>query len=324
MTGVSRTSTAERGIFFGLPLGVLALSYLAACLEAGSAWPWSALLHESGDKTLLDTLLYYDHAARELPVDAALAAAAAGGLLAQGFAPRPVSPVVQRALLAGWLGALLLIVLGTAQKVGLEGLGENLAQLHTRPGAPLRWGAHFRYHFLSRLGLVLTAWWVPGLLRWWTGEPRRTAGARPYALALGLFFGLSLVYGPSLEPFVHPHFLGHQAREALTHALVTLPLALGVGLWLADRPASSGRRAGRPPTAVLAVAALAAALVAWTGIGAVLTGASEERQTDSVVGLLFVHFFEHGLGYVFAPCLAGWLFTRARGAPTRGDGPRAH
>ncbi|CAN0555681.1 unnamed protein product, partial [Laminaria digitata] len=59
-----------------LPLGLLLLSYGAIAVEAGTAWPWMAFVHESGDKTLLDTLLYYDHAARELPVDIALGVAA--------------------------------------------------------------------------------------------------------------------------------------------------------------------------------------------------------------------------------------------------------
>ena len=304
----------ERGLFFGLPLGILLISYIAACVEAGTAWPWGALLHESGDKTLLQTLLYYDHAARELPVDLVLAVAAAAGLWAHGFGPRPVSPAVRWALFAGWVGSLVVIVLGTIGKVGFEGLGENLAQLHTRPGAPLKWGAHFRYHFLSRLGIVVIAWWVPGVLQWLTGEKLGNKRPKAFGSALGLFAAFTILYVPSLEPFVHPHFLGHQAREALTHALVTFPLCVGIALLLADRDPVSTRPGpkGRPPAAYIGAAALAAVLVAWTGLGAVLTGASEERQTDSVVGILFVHFFEHGLGYVFAPCFAGWLFSFGR------------
>lgn len=300
----------ERALGFGVPFVLLFISYVAICVEAGTAWPWSAFVHESGDKTLLDTVLYYDHAARELPVDIMLAAAAAAGLLANGFRPRSVGTGLKAALLLAWVGSLALIVLGTVDKVGWQGLADNLAQLFTRPGTAPAWGAHFRYHFLSRGGLVLTAWWLPGLLRWFTQEPRGREGHQPYLIVLGLFGGLTLMYGPSLEPFVHPHFLGHQAREAVTHALVTLPLCLGVGLATAARPdlgAQSGPR-GWPARSLMVVAVLSLILVLWTGLGAMLTGASGERQTDSVVAIVAVHFFEHGLGYIFAPAFAGWLF----------------
>jgi len=313
MMGASRTTSWawwEVGLFFGLPLGLLLLSYGAIAAEAGTAWPWMAFVHESGDKTLLDTLLYYDHAARELPVDVALGVAAAAGLLAHGYRPRPVSGGLKWALAAGWLATLLLIAGGTVAKVGWQGLADNLAQLFTRPGTPPSWGAHFRYHFLSRGGLVLTAWWLPGMLRWLSSGPAQRRSPRPYLAALALFAGLTLLYGPSLEPFVHPHFLGHQAREAVTHALVTLPLCLGVALLLAQRGPAAERKwpAGLPPKALLMVAALSAVMVIWTGVGAMLTGASDERQTDSVVAIVFVHFFEHGLGYIFTPLFAGWLF----------------
>ncbi len=300
----------ERGLWFGLPFGLLIISYVAICVEAGTAWPWSAFVHESGDKTLLDTFLYYDHAARELPVDIMLAAAAAAGLLAQGFRPRSVSTGLKAALLFAWVVSLTVIVLGTVDKVGWQGLADNLAQRFTRPGTPPAWGAHFRYHFLSRGGLVLTAWWLPGLLRWFTQEPRDGEGHRAYLAVLGLFAGLTLMYGPSFEPFMHPHFLGHQAREAVTHATVTLPLCLGIGLAVAHRPAPAsdlGPR-GRPARTLIVVAILSLTMVLWTGLGAMLTGASGERQTDSVVAIVAVHFFEHGLGYIFAPAFAGWLF----------------
>jgi len=42
---------------------------------------------------------------------------------------------------------------------------------------------------------------------------------------LVLFTALSIVFGLDLKPFTDPVFLGHQAREAFTHGLVTLPLA---------------------------------------------------------------------------------------------------
>jgi hypothetical protein len=301
---------AERLLFWALPLGLLAVSYAAVAWSEGTAWPWLRYVHESGDKTLLDTLLYYDHAARELWVDLVLAAAIPAALLAQGIAPRPASPGVRAGLGAAWAATLAAIVLGSLHKVGAAGLLDNLTQMYTRPGAPPEWGSHWRYHLLSRFALILTAWWGAGLLAWAHGHtgPRQSG---PFKAVLGVWAVLTLIFLPTLEPFFEPRFLGHQAREAVTHALVTLPLGLGVCLALAQREA--GPRVGWPPKALLFAAAAAAILVAWTGLGTVLTGAQEQGQSESLVQLVFVHFFEHGFTYVLTPALAGWLFVRRAG-----------
>lgn len=298
----------ERLLLFALPLMLLVLSYGAVAWSEGTPWPWLRYVHESGDKTLLDTLLYYDHAARELWVDLLLAAAIPAALAAHGFGPRPVSAGTRNGLLAAWSLTLAAILLGSLHKVGVQGLVDNLTQLYTRPGAPPEWGSHWRYHLLSRLGLILTAWWAAGLYRWWRGDTMPVRKA-PFTRVLVAWGVLTVLFIPTLEPFFEPRFLGHQAREAVTHALVTLPLGLGVCLALARLEPPAGHRGG-PPRAVFLVALAAAVMVAWTAIGTVLTGAKDESQSESLVQLVFVHFFEHGFSYVLTPALAGWLFVR--------------
>jgi len=55
------------------------------------------------------------------------------------------------------------IIAGTLFTVGSASLWDNLLQMHTRPGEPLSFGSHWRYHFLSRLMLMLVSF---GMLVW--------------------------------------------------------------------------------------------------------------------------------------------------------------
>lgn len=44
---------------------VLIVSYVGICVRTGSLWPWSELVHEDGQRTLIGTILY-GHQAREV------------------------------------------------------------------------------------------------------------------------------------------------------------------------------------------------------------------------------------------------------------------
>lgn len=295
-------TTFERAVFFGLPALVLIVAYVAIAVDTGHAWAWLQIAHESGDKTLLDTLLYVDHAARELPLDLVLGIAVAGAMMAHG---RPAARTNPTPMLIAWIAVVLVIVVGSAAKVGIEGLGKNLVQLYTRPGAPADWGAHWRYHFLSRFGLLLMAWWVVGLHRWLFREQAGRTTSRPFTIALVTFGVLSGVFLPTLEPFYEPRFLGHQAREAMTHAIVTVPLALGLCYAQAARGGAQPERPRLGP--ILGVMAASAACVLFVGIGAVLTDASGDAQSKNPVRLVATHFYEHGFTYLVTPFFAAWL-----------------
>lgn len=298
------TNTTERAVFFAFPLLVLLVSYAALCVDTQTLWPWYEIVHESGDKTLLDTLLYYDHAARELPLDLVLGAAVAAAMIANGrnAITRSGTP-----MLVGWVLVTLVIVVGAAQKVGIDGVGKNLVQLYTRPGAEPQWGAHWRYHFLSRLGLIVMAWWVVGGHRWLTKEPAVDRTPRYFTVTVVAFFVLSLVFLPTLEPFYEPRFLGHQAREAVTHAIVTVPLAVGLCLHQTRRamPSVRGTAGG-----IVVAMILSALPVLYVGLGAVLTDAQSDAQSSSPVRLVATHFFEHGFTYLVTPFFAAWLHRR--------------
>jgi hypothetical protein len=115
------------------------------------------------------------------------------------------------------------------------------------------------------------------------------------------------------EPFLDARFLGHQARELGTHALVTLPFALGTCLTLADRLGVDERPRGRVwswPVAIAAAGALA--LGAYLAVAVGLTRAEVRTQTSDVTALVYAHLFEHTLTYVLVALLAGFLYLCAR------------
>ena len=115
---------------------------------------------------------------------------------------------------------------------------------------------------------------------------------------------------PTAEPFRDPAFLGHQLRELFTHALVTLPLALGTCLALAR---TSANPAPSTPHPALWTVVLSGGLAILSGafllVASLMTDAQSHGQATGLAWLLLPHFFEHSMGYVFVPALAGFLYV---------------
>jgi len=296
---------------------VLVVAYVAIAVHTNNPWPWHEIVHESGDRTLTGTILYFEHAARELPLDVLLGIACGGSVLF-AFPARRSSPAVSRRLrlgilAAGTLVAIGLIIAGTLNVGGVQALSDNLLQLHTRPGAPLDWGAHWRYHLLSRAFLLLFTLGLAGMVVLIIDKARgggRT-GLLIFATALGLYVLLTLVFTPNRDPFVNPVYLGHQVREVLTHVLVTIPLAWGACLILAgvrSEPSYHGNAAVRWP-----VVAGFGSLVLGTFllVAGLMSSAASHGQTQSVILLVFPHFFEHSFTYVVVPLIAGLVYESA-------------
>ena len=307
----------ERTIFLGVPAGVLLVAFAGICVMTGSAWPWNEVVHEDGHRTLLGTIFFFEHATRELVPDTLLAIAVAGAVRYY-FPPLGgvhVAPSRIRLALV-WLLTGLVIVGGTVYTDGTQAVLDNLAQLHTREGAPLVWGAHWRYHLIDRFAEMMLAFCVSGIVLRLTayGSRLTSHGARfrLFGIALSLFALFTIVFRPTAEPFQEPAFLGHQLRELFTHALVTVPLALGVCFSLTPdlEPGTSNLEPSRTwPIAVSGGLAITSG--AFLLVASVMTGAQSHGQTAGLAQLLLPHFFEHSLGYVFVPALAGWLYSSA-------------
>ena len=196
-------------------------------------------------------------------------------------------------------------------------LVENLLQFPTRPGEPLVWGGHWRYHLLSHTSLMAVSFGLAGVAmlvtKGTTGGSLK--GLKVLGFALGSFLALTILFVPSRDSFVDAVFVGHQTREAFTHLFVTIPMAWGVCLLLA-RPDWN-----RPVDGPVPVAA------AWlTGIGGVFVGlfllvaslaksAVSQGQSESVAVLVFPHFFEHVFSYLVATLTAALVFVWGRQKP---------
>ncbi len=319
----------ERTVFWLVPAGVLLVAFAGLCVMAGTVWPWNHVVHEDGRRTLLATIFYVEHAMRELLPDGLLALAVAGAvryyfppLVRPGTAGLPASHLRLR---MGLLVAVTLAVIvgGTLWTGGSRTVIDNLSQLHTRAGAPLVWGAHWRYHLIERFAQVMLAFSVSGVVWMLRAKPEitRVSGRFTfYGWALVVFTLVTIVFRPTAEPFRDAAFLGHQLRELFTHSLVTLPLALGTCLTLSRRfPSALHGAAGKPRTldALWPIALTGAAAIlsgAFLLVASVMADAQSHGQATGLAALLFPHFAEHALGYVFVPALAGLLYLAPLGA----------
>ncbi len=313
--------------FLGLGLGVLALAYAVVCARTGSLWPWSEVVHEDGIRTLTATVLYFEHGARELPLDLFLGVAI-GACLLFARAPAPYAAPHGGAARPSILGpavatglTVAVILAGAAHDVGLAGLRDNLLQYHTRPQAPLEWGAHWRYHLLSRLALIFGCLGIAGFLRFFLGGANLALARRGLqvfgATLLGFLAVTILLFRdfPSLLlPFHDPVYFGHQAREAFTHVLATVPLAWGVCLLMTGPATATPELRARTYAWPLSAgaAALGAALGLYVGIGALINDSAAEGQIDDLAMLIFPHFFEHVQGYVVIPATAMLTYRLAQ------------
>jgi hypothetical protein len=318
---------SERALFFYLPAIVLLVAFVAVCVQAGTPWPWSRVVHEDGQHTFLETIFYFEHATRELVLDAVLALAVAGAV--RYFYPPsrtrsdPELARMRGALAIATVAALALILGGTAygnafgRYYAAEARGQtildNLAQYPTRLGAPFVWGAHWRYHLIERFAEIALVFCVAGILWLRDGRPVARAehrGASLYAGALVVFVTATLVFGISSQPFRDPTYLGHQLRELVTHLLVTVPLAMGSCFVLARKfsaPIANARSTLRA-WPIYAAGTVGVVCGAYVLIASVLLKAQTYGQKKGIGELLFPHFFEHSLGYVLVSALAGFLY----------------
>ena len=160
---------------WGLALAVLAVAYLVIAAYTGNPFPWFEVVHESGDRTLLQTVFFFEHTARELPLDLILGAAVGScALFACPPGPEPESGKAscRSSLAIGLLLVIVVIVVGTLRVGGWPMLEENLLQFPTRPGAPREWGGHWRYHLLSHVTLMSVSLGLAAVLVLWDRGPQ--------------------------------------------------------------------------------------------------------------------------------------------------------
>jgi hypothetical protein len=299
-------------LLFVLPILVLCIAYSWIIARTGNFWPFQEIVHEDGKRTLLQTMFYYEHAVRELYIDLILSAGTAGAAYAvHPFSEKKDKRSTKSQYVIWVLGSGCLIQTGllfflTGYVEGMEVLKANLFQMHTRPEAPLMFGAHWRYHFLERPALLLLSFFLISLYAYITRKGARvTSGNLVFVfLSVIVFYFLSLVFGVDWAPFIDPQFVGHQARELLTHATVTVPLACGACLLLIRKKflgtgighyVSEGTQSLRP---LIVSGGISGVIALYLLIYGVAYGAAGHGQVSGYGALLFPHFFEHFLGYI--------------------------
>lgn len=284
-------------LFFYFPLTIIAAAFVAICVHFRSAWPWLVVIHEDGRRTFLDTVLYYEHALGELPLDLLLSAAVAGWVL---WLCGP--PVAKSGAL--WnIGAIAIaldatIFVGASIHVGAHNAILYLLQYHTRDSEPMIFGSHWQYHLLSQVALMSLPVFVTiacsrARFRFVCQNHDRKGESSLLLSAWALFAILTMIFGVSSASFTDARFLGHQARELFTHALVTVPLA--IGCCLAMPRTESNSKPGIWPIAAMVVFIL---LALYLGFGIVLTRSPRLAQSNDWIKVICGHFFEHTISYL--------------------------
>ncbi len=253
------------------PLVILALAYAWMAVDHGALWLWDVKVHESGRYTLRETIFYFDHFLREIPVDVGMSLFILAGFMNsnEGAANKSPNLLLDRGTVARWAWLLLaatglvaaaFAVAGSQQ--GWASAALDLLQFRTRDYLS-EYGSHWRYHWLSTLWFGVVAMLGARLIGWrgWRMEDRgskiedrrsriedrvitpkaildpRSSILYPrcWLWAWGYFAALTAIFGLSGAIFTDVRYTGHQAREIMTHGPITYLLAFGALRLLAAR-----------------------------------------------------------------------------------------
>jgi hypothetical protein len=299
----------------GIPFALLVGAY--AWLAHDHPAPWTAAVHENGRYTLPETIGYFRHFLRELPIVAVYVAASVAAVATYG--PRAMaapSRVLRGAALAA---ALLLIAAAWTRTSEVWGRGvawQELLQSYLRDDTVPAAGIHWSYHLLSTVAYVAAAIVLAAILQRLiarTFDVRRPAiRARSVGAVVAVVGALTLLCGLTIAPFSDGRFLGHQAREAATHLALTLPLSfavlLTVGRWCSGPVAARRGNGGVPGRDVVIAAAVVALTLAYLAIGTLVTGAMHTTSPGlTLSSLLGAHCYEHSLDYALVVLLTAAL-----------------
>jgi hypothetical protein len=303
-------------VLFAVPGAVLVAAYGWLALDHGRLALWSTQVHENGRLSLGQTVFYFGHFMREVPVDVALAL-----FLAAGFAGarRDLGgPCVPRAATRAWTvsaAAALFVGLAFAFAAAQNGADSALADLlqyRTREAVSV-YGSHWHYHWLSTLWLGLAAPLAARVALGRVNHDPLAGMVGPLTwIAWGYFVAMTAVWGLTEEVFTSVRFAGHQAREIATLAVVTTPLTLGV-LWCMTGRQSAALTSLVPTRATWLRVSLMVVIVVWLAVVMASGDVMSEGQSDNgLAAMVAAHVFEHGLDHVLVPlaAAAAWLFGK--------------
>jgi hypothetical protein len=311
-------------VLCGLPVAALAAAYTLLALEHRTPMLLNVVVHEDGRRTLLETILYFEHFLREVPIEIVIAWAAAIAFSASAPPPADARRSRRVAALSGALPLLMAAVAyaAAAARTGAWSAALDLLQYRTRDD-DVAFGSHWHSHLHHVLGMAVTAAGIACIYRWTVGT-RAAVGTTHaavgsstrrwwvWAAAVG---GVSLALRPDRVDWNGTRLLGHAMRELVTHASVTLPLTFAALVAAEGAPSVSAPRAR--PSGVLrrGLVLLCLAAIFPIALLARLSGRdvlAASRQQTSLWDLLASHAFEHSIDYAFAALVAVSLYGALR------------
>jgi hypothetical protein len=305
-------------LLLGLPVVLLAGAYVWLALEHHTWNLWQVIVHESGRYTLGQTVFFFRHFLREVPVDVAMGLFCAAAVAAAEPATQRRPPAGAAAILAVGFIALA-FVLAAGEESSREAL-RDLLQFRTSD-EDAAYGAHWNFHLLSTLWFGAAA---PAAAALWAGRGGLVRFRGPARSLLAAGWGwvglLTIVFGVHAEAFTSPRYIGHQAREILTHALITLPLTIGLLRWATGLRSRSGGAGAPVERLAPSLQVLAGVAIAGIPIFLVLAFRNADLATtaqmhSALAGVVAGHVFEHVLDMVLV-VLVGLAALGAVPAPT--------
>ncbi len=315
-------------ILLGGPAAVLLGSYVLLAVHHGVWNVFPVVVHENGRYTLTETIFYFRHFVRELPVNTLIAMGL--GMLAGLHSPLERASSAQgiRACRHAGLAALLMAAIAIAITCGQYDRYEawtELAQYRTRDELA-DFGSHWRYHLLHIVDSLLFCLGLLLVIRGLTnagGLNRRALGG---LAVLGVaFVMITLGFGSPLRALRDPLYLAHQAREIETHRILTLCPALACLLLLDLRLAASSRLAAVnwsmiwQGVAWIVLATLIPLWIVWR-LREVNIGSLAQRQTG-LWQIAAAHHFEHLLDSAYVTLLSAWAYLKVMRRRTSGNSP---
>jgi hypothetical protein len=296
-------------VCFGVPAAVLAGSFVWLALDHGTPRLWGVVVHESGRYTLRGTVFYHAHFLREVPTAIAYALfllGVSGSSVLRFGNSRANARVLGRVSLIGAAALVAWALVATSRADGWGSALQDLLQHRTRDDL-VGYGTHWRYHWLATLWFGATVGLAPALGERLLGVSALRTHPRWGRVAWGYFLLLTVVFGLSSDVFLDPRYVGHQAREILTHGPVTALLGIGVLHALHGGGGESG--AGRPhaPRTLRWIAGalflLVPAYLATVGLAGDVM--AEGQTGQGLAAMVGAHYFEHTLDYVLVILLLG-------------------
>lgn len=275
------------------PVALVIGAYAWLAAAHGTPWLWNVVVHESGHYTLGGTVLFFRHHLREIPIDLVMA-------LTLATAVATTSPDVPRRP-ARWALVAALVLIGatfvvSAMEEGAWEAARDLLQFRTRDD-DVSYGSHWRFHLLSTIWFAAAAQALAAVSSGSVRMLRAEGTARSLALgSWAVMVVLTLVFGLTMDPFTSGRYIGHQAREIMTHGAITLPFVFAFGV----RPSGISSHIRPAGVFVTILAWLAVLLIPlYLTIAFSRTGLEATAQLSTgVSGVVAGHVFEHALDYL--------------------------